>query len=290
MPELPEVETIRRQLAPHLEGLTLEHVEIDDFRWTRPDPPELVAAALAGATVVRVGRAGKYLIWELDDSRQLLIHLRMTGALLFDPPQEPPHTRVRFELSGGHRLAYVDPRRFGTGHLLPDAAARERYLAARLGPEPLTPAFTVEYLRRAARGRIGPVKSFILDQKQIAGVGNIYADEALFRARVHPLRPAGKLTATQWAALHAGIEQAIAAGIDAKGASIDDFRHVDGAKGSFQDVFLIHTRAGEPCVECGREIQKLYVGGRGTYVCTHCQPPPRLRTSVPVVARPRAVR
>jgi formamidopyrimidine-DNA glycosylase len=277
MPELPEVETIRRQLAPHLEGLTIEDVEILDFRWTRPEPPEYVAGLLAGAKVERVNRAGKYLIWELDDDRHLLIHLRMTGALLFDPPVEPPHTRVRFTLSNGHRIAYVDPRRFGTSNLFQSREDRDAYLAARLGPEPLTPAFTVEYVRKASRGRTGPIKSFILDQHQIAGVGNIYADEALFRAKVHPLRPAGTLTKAQWQGLHTGIEQALAAGIDAKGASIDDFRHVDGAKGSFQDRFLIHLREGEPCVECGRPIRKMWVGGRGTYVCEHCQPRPRIR-------------
>jgi formamidopyrimidine-DNA glycosylase len=279
MPELPEVETIRRQLAPHLEGLTIEDVEILDFRWTRPEPPEYVAGLLAGAKIKHVNRAGKYLIWELDDDRHLLIHLRMTGALLFDPPEEPPHTRVRFTLSKGHRIAYVDPRRFGTATLLLSRQDRNAYLAKRLGPEPLTPEFTVEHLRKAAKGRKGPVKSFILDQHQIAGVGNIYADEALFRAKVHPLRPAGALTGPQWQALHAGIEQALAAGIDARGASIDDFRHVDGARGSFQDRFLIHLREGEPCVVCGREIRKLYVGGRGTYVCEHCQPRPRARAA-----------
>ena len=279
MPELPEVETIRRQLAPHLEGLTIEDVEILDFRWTRPEPPEYVASLLAGSKVERVNRAGKYLIWELDDDRHLLIHLRMTGALLFDPPEEPPHTRVRFTLSNGHRIAYVDPRRFGTANLMLSHEDREAYLAARLGPEPLTPAFTVEHVRKASRGRTGPIKSFILDQHQIAGVGNIYADEALFRAKVHPLRPAGALSPKQWTALHEGIEQALAAGIDAKGASIDDFRHVDGAMGSFQDRFLIHLREGESCVDCGRPIRKMWVGGRGTYVCEHCQPRPRRRAA-----------
>ncbi len=277
MPELPEVETIRRQLAPHLEGLQIETVEILDWRWTRPQAPEEVAEQLTGAWVQRVSRAGKYLIWELDDDRHLLVHLRMTGALLFDPPVEPPHTRVRFILSGGHRLAYVDPRRFGTGHLLHGLPARTAYLAERLGVEPMTDGFTPAYLKAAARGRTAPVKSFILDQRRIAGVGNIYADEALFRALIHPLRPAGQLTLAQWTALHRGIEEALSAGIDAKGASIDDFRHIDGARGSFQDVFLIHTREGEPCVTCGTPIRKMYVGGRGTYVCEHCQPRPRLR-------------
>ncbi len=197
MPELPEVETIRRQLAPHLEGRALARVEIRDHRWTLPVPPEEVAAALTGATVTRLGRRGKYMIWELDDDRQLLVHLRMTGALLLDPDPEPMHTNVRIELDDGHVVAYVDPRRFGTGLLLRSAAERDDYLDARLGAEPFTAAFTAPYLRAQAKGRIAPVKSFILDQRRIAGVGNIYADEALHRAGIHPLRPVGSLRPAQ---------------------------------------------------------------------------------------------
>jgi formamidopyrimidine-DNA glycosylase len=279
MPELPEVETIRRQLAPHLEGRTIEAIEILDPRWTRPEPPAEVEAELTAARVERVGRSGKYLVWSLSGDRYLLIHLRMTGALLFDPDVEPPHMRVRFTLDAGHRLAYVDPRRFGTGHLVHGAAARDEYLAERLGIEPFTPEFTAEHLRSIARGRTAPVKAFVLDQRRIAGVGNIYADEALFRAGIHPLRPAGRLSGAQWSRLRDTIEEALSAGIEAKGASIDDFRHVDGARGSFQDRFLVHRRAGEPCPTCGRTIRKLVVGGRGTYVCEHCQPRPRRRAA-----------
>lgn len=277
MPELPEVETIRRQLAPHLEERRIEAAELLDARWTRPYPPEAVAGGLTGARIERVTRAGKYLIWELSDELFLLIHLRMTGALLFDPAVEPIHTRARFALSGGHRLVYVDPRRFGTGHLLAGVPARDAYLAERLGAEPFTPAFTAEYLRTAARGRVAPIKAFLLDQRRIAGVGNIYADEALFRAGIHPLRPAGRLTGPQWVRLRDAVEAALSAGIDAKGASIDDFRHVDGARGSFQDRFQIHLRAGEPCIVCGGPVRKIVVGGRGTYVCERCQPRPRAR-------------
>jgi formamidopyrimidine-DNA glycosylase len=277
MPELPEVETLRRQLAPHVEGRRIESVQILDSRWTRPEPPAAVQAELAGAVIERLDRAGKYLVWELSGDRHLLMHLRMTGALLFDPPSEPVHTRVRLLLSGGHVLLYDDPRRFGTGHLVHGAEARDRYLAARLGVEPMTPAFSPAHLQEIARGRTAPIKSFLLDQRRVAGVGNIYADEALFRAGIHPLRPAGRLTRGDWERLHDAIEAALAAGIDAKGASIDDFRHIDGARGSFQDSFLVHRRAGEPCPVCGRPVRKLVVGGRGTYVCEHCQPRPRLR-------------
>jgi formamidopyrimidine-DNA glycosylase len=288
VPELPEVETIRRQLAPHLEGRTLLAVEILDPRWTRPQPPGAIAAELRGRLVETVGRHGKYLVWTLSGERFLLVHLRMTGALLFDPDTDPLHTRVRMELDGGHRLIYVDPRRFGTGHLLLGASARDAYLAERLGVEPMTPEFTTEHLGAMARGRTAPVKAFVLDQRRIAGVGNIYADEALFRAGIHPLRPAGALTRPQLEALRAAIEQSLAAGIEARGATIDDFRHVDGARGTFQDRFLVHRREGEPCVNCGTAIRKLVVGGRGTYVCEHCQPRPRRRAGRATVRPARA--
>jgi formamidopyrimidine-DNA glycosylase len=277
MPELPEVETIRRQLAPHLEGRTIVDAQILDPRWTRPDPTAGVEAELRGAVVERVGRAGKYLIWSLSGERFLLQHLRMTGTLLYDPAVAPPHTHVLLELDDGHRLVYVDPRRFGTGHLVHGEAARDEYLTSRIGIEPLTPEFTAAHLCKLARGRTAPVKAFVLDQRRIAGVGNIYADEALFRAGIHPLRPAGRLTAAEWERLREGIEDALSAGIEAKGASIDDFRHLDGARGSFQDLFLVHRRAGEPCPRCGHTIGKIVVGGRGTYVCERCQPKPRAR-------------
>jgi len=275
VPELPEVETIRRQLAPHLEGRTVLDAEILDPRWTRPDPPGPLQDELRGALIERVTRLGKYLVWELSGDRHLLLHMRMTGALLLDPIVDPPHTRVRIELDDGHRVVYVDPRRFGTGQLLHGRSQRDRYLAARLGIEPFSSDFTAANLRAMARGRRVPVKALLLDQRRIAGVGNIYADEALFRAGIHPLRPAGRLTGAQLVALRTAIEDALAAGIEAKGASIDDFRHVDGACGSFQDRFLVHRRAGEPCPVCGRPIRKIVVGGRGTYVCERCQPRPR---------------
>ncbi len=282
MPELPEVETIRRQLAPHLEGRTIVDVEIFDPRWTRPWVPSEVEAKLRGALVQRLSRVGKYLVWELSGARYLLVHLRMTGALLFDPAVDPPHTRARFGLDAGHHVAYVDPRRFGTGHLIEGEAARDAYLAARLGVEPFTTDFTAAYLRQLARGRRAPVKAFMLDQRRLAGVGNIYADEALFRAGIHPLRPAGRLTTSEWAKLRDAIEDALTAGIEAKGASIDDFRHIDGARGSFQDRFLIHRREGKPCFRCRTVIKKIVVGGRGTYVCERCQRKPR-------ASRPRAL-
>ena len=275
MPELPEVETIRRQLAPAVEGRVLEALEISDARWCLPLLPEAVRDAVEGRRVEALGRRGKYLIWELADEVFLLTHLRMTGVLLLDPAGDPPYERVRFVLAGGREVRFCDPRRFGTGELAIGTAARDAFLAARLGLEPLSDELDGAALHRRSRGRRAPVKAFLLDQRHIAGVGNIYADEALFRARIHPLRPAGSLTRAQCEALAGAVKAALKAGIDAGGATIDDFRHADGVRGAFQDEFLVHRRRGEPCPECGDEVVKFVAAGRGTYACERCQPVPR---------------
>jgi formamidopyrimidine-DNA glycosylase len=280
MPELPEVETIRRQLAPLVEGRKLRSIEVLDWRWSRPLAPSELEQALIGRRIERLGRRGKYLVWSFSDDVHLAQHLRMTGAVLADPDPAQQHVGVRMELSGGGsrkvgRLAVVDPRRFGTGELLLGSDALEAFFAARLGLEPFDELFTAEHLRQLARGRTAPIKAFLLDQRKIAGVGNIYADEALHRAGVHPRRPAGRLSREQYARLRESVIAALTAGIDAKGASIDDFRHVDGVQGSFQNQFLVHLREGEPCGRCGTSIVKMVVGGRGTYVCETCQTRPR---------------
>jgi formamidopyrimidine-DNA glycosylase len=278
VPELPEVETIRRQLAPAVEGRRLTHIEVIDPRWSDPAPPEPIADALDGRTIERLGRRGKYLIASLEDDVHLVMHLRMTGNLLLrDDDEVPPHTRVVFELDDGRRLLFVDVRRFGTGDVLLGSDALADYFESRLGVEPLGPDFTAEVLRAQARGRKQPVKAFLLNQERVAGVGNIYADEALFRARIHPLRPVGTLRKPQIEALREAVVESLEAGIDAKGASIDDYRHVDGARGTFQDRFLVHLRRGEPCVRCGATIEKLRAAGRGTYICPRCQRRPRER-------------
>jgi formamidopyrimidine-DNA glycosylase len=278
MPELPEVETVRRQLAPALEGRRLERVEVRDPRWCAPAPPEAIDDALRGRLVERLGRRGKYLVVSLEDDVHLAMHLRMTGNLLLVPAdaEEPGHLRVVMDLDDGRRVLFVDVRRFGTGDVLLGSDALAEFFASRLGVEPLSPDFTAEALRALARGRRQPVKAFLLTQERVAGVGNIYADEALFRARIHPLRPVGTLRRPQVEALRDAVVATLEAGIDAKGASIDDYRHVDGAQGSFQDRFLVHTREGEPCSRCGTPIQKLRVAQRGTYVCPRCQRRPRV--------------
>jgi formamidopyrimidine-DNA glycosylase len=278
MPELPEVETIRRQLAPELEGRRVERLHVLDPRWCEPAPPAEVAAAVEGRRIERVWRRGKYFVIELEGDVHLVMHLRMTGNLLLVEPagngDDPSHLRVRVELDSGKHLVFCDVRRFGTGVVLLGSGARDAYFDARLGVEPLSPDFTVEALRALARGRRAPVKAFLLTQERIAGVGNIYADEALFRARIHPLRPVGTLRRGQIEALRQALIEALEAGIDARGATIDDFRHADGARGSFQDRFLVHRRAGEPCPRCSARITKLRAAGRGTYVCSRCQRKP----------------
>src|SRR5215207_5740200 len=277
MPEMPEVETIRRHLAPHLEGRVLHTLDVHDERWSRPLAGRELAGAVAGRRVEALDRRGKYLIFALEDEVHLLVHLRMTGTLLLDPAEPPRHGRVTFGFSGGRRLVFDDPRRFGTGELALGTPAREAFLAQRLGVEPFSPDFTSAHLYALTRVSRAPVKAFLLDQRKVAGVGNIYADEALFRAGIHPLRPAGRLTRTQVAGLRDAVIASLQEGITAKGASIDDFRDPDGVQGSFQERFLIHLREGEPCLVCGRPVRKLRAAGRGTYVCERCQPRPRRR-------------
>ena len=284
MPELPEVETIRRQLAARVAGRTIVEAEVLDPLWCAPRRPKAVEDDLRGERIAALWRRGKYLVMELADDRFLVMHLRMTGNFLWvsesDDLPERPHLRVRLVLDDGNRLLFVDQRRFGMGIVVDGRDQLDRYLGDRVGPEPLEPTFTPDVLANTARGRRAPVKAFLLDQRRVAGVGNIYADEALFRARIHPLRPAGRLRRKEIERLHAGIIEALEAGIQRQGASIDNYRDADGARGSMQDEFLVHLREGEPCVRCGRPVVKMVAAGRATYVCRHCQPAPRPRRLV----------
>jgi formamidopyrimidine-DNA glycosylase len=284
VPELPEVDTIRRQLAPRVAGRTIVGAEVFDPLWCAPRAPEEVERDLRGERIERLDRRGKYLVLSLEGERFLLMHLRMTGNFLWvdveDDQSGRPYLRVRLVLDDDHRLLFVDLRRFGTGLVIDGREQLEAYFAKRLGPEPLDPAFTPAVLAREARGRRAPVKAFLLDQRRIAGVGNIYADEALFRARLHPLRPAGRLRRPELERLHRGIVETLEAGIRWQGASIDRYRDSNGARGSMQEEFLVHLREGEPCVRCGRPVVKLVAAGRGTYICPRCQAPPRSRRPV----------
>jgi formamidopyrimidine-DNA glycosylase len=287
MPELPEVETVARQLEPEIEGRRIESLEVRDERWCRPVPAAEFEAAVDGRTIEGLGRRGKYLLLGLDGARTLVMHLRMTGNLILvegeemlDPSEgrrlyenerstEERHLRARFLLDDGRELWFTDPRRFGEAFLIDDADLDQRF--AKLGIEPFSPDFTPEALGEMAAGRKAPLKSFLLDQSGVAGVGNIYADEALYRARLHPLSPAGSMKPEHLRALRDGVVDALQAGIDAGGSSIDDYRDGRGEKGTMQEKFLVHTREGEPCPSCEGEIVRIVVGGRSTYFCPSCQ-------------------
>jgi formamidopyrimidine-DNA glycosylase len=285
VPELPEVETIRRQLEPDLNGRVIEAVEVLDHYFTKPEPPSRFESAVTGREIVDVLRRGKYLMLELDDGMTVVIHLRMTGSLVLLAPDghENPgdsriyaadkgekHLKARFTLDDGGELRFSDPRRFGRGFVA-NADDLEAYFAERLGVEPLSEDFTVEAMAEMTAGRTGPLKSFLLDQKGVVGVGNIYADEALFRAGLHPLSPGGSMKHEHHVALRDGVVEALERGLDLGGASIDDYRDARGERGAMQNEFLVHRREGEPCVNCGTGIERLVVGGRSTYFCPSCQ-------------------
>ncbi len=275
MPELPEVETIRRQLAPALRGKRIERLEVIDSKWGSPIAASELAGLIESRTIEQLSRRGKYLIFDLGDELYLICHLRMTGNFLYDADPAVAYQRALFELGGGHTLRFTDPRRFGTAEVIIGAGALDEYFAGRLGIEPFSGALDGTALKSLASGKRTSIKAFLLDQRAVAGIGNIYADEALFRAEVHPLREAGRLKPAQYELLATTIQDALQAGLDAGGATIDDFRHADGLYGSFQDEFLVHRRAGEPCPRCGNEVEKIVVAGRGTYVCGRCQTRPR---------------
>jgi formamidopyrimidine-DNA glycosylase len=288
MPELPEVETVRRQLEPELAGRRIERLEALDPRWSRAVPPEELESAVSGRAIRGIGRRGKYLLLALDGERTLVMHLRMTGNLVLvgeggetlDPSEgmrlyegersaSERHLRARFLLDDGRELWFTDPRRFGEAFLIDDDELEERF--AGLGVEPLSEGFTPEALGERAAGRVAPLKSFLLDQSHVAGVGNIYADEALFRARLHPLSPAGSMRPEHLSALRDGVVAALEAGLLHGGASIDDYRDGRGERGEMQNEFLVHTREGEPCPSCGGPIARIVVSGRSTYYCPSCQ-------------------
>jgi len=304
---LPEVETIRRQLEPAVVGRRIVAARVLDERWTRPEEPATVERTVTGRAIEAVGRRGKYLLLGLEGDRSLVMHLRMTGNLLLRPAgagsdvaldlmdarlgaprlheaqndrpspsggrldhSEARHLRAAFRLDDGSELWFTDARRFGHGVVL-DGAELGEYLSARLGVEPLTGELTAETLAVMAAGRTVPLKSFLLDQSGVAGIGNIYADEALHRASLHPLSPAGSMRAEHHEALVEGIVGALEAGLAHGGSSIDDYRDSRGEKGSMQDEFLVHTREGEECPRCGGAIRRILVGGRSTYFCPDCQ-------------------
>jgi formamidopyrimidine-DNA glycosylase len=276
VPELPEVETVRANLEPALVGRRFEHVEISDPRLTRPVEPEKVAAELNGEVVESLERRGKYLVFRFRSGRVLLIHLRMTGSLGHHRNgalQADPYRRAVVRLDDGSDVTYRDVRRFGTWLLL-EPGEDSDYLIERLGEEPLGAGFTTAVLAARLHGRRAPIKAAILDQRAAAGMGNIYADEALWRARIHPLTPAGALTRPEIRRLHRGIRDALRAGIARQGTTLRDYRTPTGARGSMQDALRVYGRENEPCPRCGTAIARTRVAGRGSWYCPTCQPAP----------------
>ena len=283
MPELPEVESVRRQLEPALIGRRFERVSIDDVRLVRPYEPAEVAAELEGERVAAVERRGKYLVVRFESRRVLLIHLRMTGSLLHAPSgslQDDPHRRAVVTLDDGADVAYRDVRRFGTWLLLEPGEA-EPYLGARVGDEPLDTLFTAARLGVRLAGRRTSLKAALLDQRTLAGMGNIYADEALWRAQLNPLRPAAGLDRAELRRLHRGIRSALEHGLARQGSTLRDYRLPDGSGGSMQDEFRVYGRRDEPCDRCGTPIARTQVAGRTTWFCPTCQPekPPQAARS-----------
>ena len=271
MPELPEVETTRRHLAAHLPGARVAAVALPDPRalW-RPDP-ETFAARLVGAEITAVRRRAKYLIVDLAGGDHLIVHRRMTGNLLLREPGAPPdaHTVAVLHLADGRELRFCDMRRFAKLWLA-DAAEVAR-LDSSLGPEPLLRTFTAERLAAALANRRGQLKPLLLNQNLVAGLGNIYVDEALFAARLHPTRSADTLTEADVRRLHRAIRTVLAQGIQNEGTTFRDYLGAVGVPGRNQEQVGVFKREGKPCVRCRTTIAKTRVGGRGTHYCPRCQ-------------------
>jgi formamidopyrimidine-DNA glycosylase len=292
MPELPEVETVRRDLEARIIGrrVTSCHISPDAPRLVQLVTPAEFCRQLTGRAVTGLRRRGKYLIVDLDDGRAWVLHRRMSGNILYRLPSDPrdDYTRAVFALDDGHELRWTDLRKFGTMWLVEDATM----VMETLGPEPLDAEFTPQVLRERAGKRGAPIKSVLLDQTVLAGMGNLYTDEALHDARLHPLRPANKLKPDDWRRLHAGIIKALRMGIDARGSSLGttlrDHINVDGAPGRNQETVRAYGREAQPCYECGAAMRRIKVGGRSSVFCPKCQPAPRgtaARTSTRKLAR-----
>ena len=288
MPELPEVETVRTRLAPHVEGRTIARARIDDVRLVRPELPDTIAAALTGLAVERVERRGKYLLLRLDDGETLAIHLRMTGNLLRRAAgEEAPRAASRRAASSTTARSSDTPTCAASGRGSCCGTTRRSPRSSRSGSAPSrSPTrFSPEFLHASLRRRQAPIKAVLLDQRVVAGLGNIYADEALWAAKIHPELPASRLRRADVERLHGAIRDVLAAGIAAQGASIRDYRMPDGGHGSAQERFAVYGRTGLPCPRCGTPIKRLVVGQRGTHFCPHCQKLPRSarKTRRPIV-------
>ena len=282
MPELPEVETVRRGLAPAMEGVVIERADVNrpDLRWPFPDR---MAERLSGQRVERLRRRSKYILADLNSGETLLIHLGMSGRMtvsgdplgqfVHDHPLPENHDHVVFHMANGARITFNDPRRFGAMDMMPTETADQHKLLSVLGPEPLGNDFNENYLIGALQGRAMPIKAALLDQRIVAGLGNIYVCEALYRASVSPRRKAGQISGGRVAALVPVIREVLREAIEAGGSSLRDFRQADGELGYFQHRFDVYGREGAPCRTegCGAEIRRITQSGRSTFYCAQCQ-------------------
>lgn len=282
MPELPEVETVRRGLAPMMEGQVITRAEVNrpDLRW--PFPPNM-AERLTGRRVESLRRRSKYILADLSGGETLLIHLGMSGRMTVsgdplgrfvrDHPAREKHDHVVLHMKNGARATFNDPRRFGAMDLMKTDTAHAHRLLAGLGPEPLGNAFNEDHLVAALRGRLTPIKSALLDQRIVAGLGNIYVCEVLFRAGISPRRKAGRIAARRVAALTPIIRQVLNEAIEAGGSSLRDFRQAGGELGYFQHSFDVYGREGQPCRrgDCDGIIARLVQSGRSSFHCPRCQ-------------------
>ncbi|MDG2340875.1 MAG: bifunctional DNA-formamidopyrimidine glycosylase/DNA-(apurinic or apyrimidinic site) lyase [Paracoccaceae bacterium] len=282
MPELPEVETVRRGIAPVMEGELIANVQVNrpDLRWPFPDR---MAERLKGRHVTQVRRRSKYILVDVDSGETLLIHLGMSGRILIsgdpqgrfvhDHPAVQKHDHVVFEMRSGARITYNDPRRFGAMDLLDRAGADEHPLLRDIGPEPFGNGFAPDPFFSAIKGRNSPIKSVLLDQKTVAGLGNIYVCETLFRAGIDPQTKANKLSRKRADSLVPIIRDVLSEAIEAGGSSLKDFRQADGELGYFQHSFDVYGRENEPCrtVDCKGTIRRIVQSGRSTFLCAQCQ-------------------
>ncbi len=276
MPELPEVETVVRYLRPQLEGRTIAGFRAHWPKVTVPAPPEEFARQVVGRVIRAVRRRGKYILFDLDRGH-IHLHLRMTGRLLVLPggcAAAQPHITAEFDLSnqsrqGGRQLVFQDMRKFGRVGYLEDLAPLE----ARLGPEPLSSRFTPRAFHRLLQGRRRRIKPLLLDQSFIAGLGNIYVDEALFLARIHPETPASRLAFARTRALHRAIQDVLTESIQHNGTTIINFQYGEGNTGRYRELLRVFRQVGEPCPVCGTPLAKIRVAQRGTYLCPACQLP-----------------
>ncbi len=282
MPELPEVETVRRGLSPVMEGARIVRADIrrDGLRWPFPDR---MADRLTGARVLRLARRSKYLLADLDTGETLITHLGMSGRMLIsghalgkfhhDHPAPEKHDHVVLDMDNGARVTFNDPRRFGAMDLCDTAALDAHKLIRVLGPEPLGNAFDEPYLMDALKRRNSPIKTALLDQGIIAGLGNIYVCEVLFRAGIHPTRKAARLSPIRAARLVPIIRDVLGEAIESGGSSLNDYRQADGELGYFQHNFRVYGREGQPCVTqgCTGKIRRITQSGRSTFYCAQCQ-------------------